>query len=430
MAKTYIASQETLLDVQKKVDTLVDNLIPTDTPIYGMVIHEASDLNPATRVEYLGANKDFTPMTMNMSTHAMSYGSWGDWTWLKANVPVMCGWDGEINYYLDPDDYTKKIDGTASDVSNSSYAGNAMAVIKKIYKKEYKIGSDRYVYFCERQVDADFQPVGFNVKGKVRDYMLIPLFYGSIDSDGRMRSIAGQWSCLTASGNSSQSTSGSNIDTTAQNTAILKTSANGLFFGGALVNTLADICVMLTKSTDSQSAFGSGMCSTYVDDKSQHYGTKINTVIGGGRFYGSNDNASFNKIFHSAVLGSYMLWQRDPYFIVVNGRIKVSTDYTYDLSGGSYLDTGCDVTENFYHAMHDVIKGYGPIPSKSITATSATGYCDMNWVNAAIAAVSYRLGNCPGGLIDGLWARALNGTASDAWWHVGASILLPAPAAA
>ena len=93
----------------------------------------------------------------------------------------MCGWDGEIKYYLNPDDYTKKADGTASDVSNANFAGNAMAVIKKIYKKEYKVGSDRYVYFCERQVDPDFQPVGFNVKGKVRDYMLIPMFYGSIE---------------------------------------------------------------------------------------------------------------------------------------------------------------------------------------------------------------------------------------------------------
>ena len=34
--------------------------------------------------------------------------------------------------------------------------------------------------------------VGFNVLGKERDYMLIPMFYGSIDSNGKMRSIAGQ----------------------------------------------------------------------------------------------------------------------------------------------------------------------------------------------------------------------------------------------
>ena len=60
--KVFIAEQETLLEVQEQVEKLVRNLVPDDAPIYGMVIHEASDLNPSTRVEYLGANKDFTPM--------------------------------------------------------------------------------------------------------------------------------------------------------------------------------------------------------------------------------------------------------------------------------------------------------------------------------------------------------------------------------
>ena len=255
--KVFIAEQETLLEVQEQVEKLVRNLVPDDAPIYGMVIHEASDLNPSTRVEYLGANKDFTPMSMNMSTHAMNYGSWADWDWLKANVPVMCNWDGGIDYFLDPDDYTKKADGTNSDAANIDYAGDAMAIVKKIYKKEYKVGNDRYVYFCERKVDDDFHAVGFNVLGKERDYMLIPMFYGSIDSNGKMRSIAGQWSCLTASGSAADNATGKAIGTAEQYTAIQAASSKALFFGGALTNTLADICILLSKSTDSQTAFGS-----------------------------------------------------------------------------------------------------------------------------------------------------------------------------
>lgn len=428
--KVFIAKEETAQAIKEDTEKLLRNLVPDDTPIYGMVIHEASDLDPATRVEYLGANKDYTPMSMNMTTHAMDYGSWAGWSWLAANVPVMCGWDGEIDYYLDPDDYTKKADGTASDVANADYAGNAMAVIKKIYKKEYKVGSDRYVYFCERKVDDDFQPVGFNVGGKERDYMLIPMFYGSIDANGRMRSISGVWSCLSASGSASDNANGTAIGTAEQNTAILKTSANGLFFGGPLTNTLADLCVMLTKSTDSQASFGYGMCSSYVEDKAQHYGSKVNAVVGGGQFYGSEDKTSFNKILHSCVLGSYMLWQRDPYVVMVNGRIKVSTDYSYDLTGAAYLDTGCDLSASGFYATTHVIKGYGPIPSDEVTGSTALGYCDYCWVNATITAVSLRFGNCHDGLHDGLWVRDLNRVASDAWWGYGASLLLPAPAAA
>ena len=428
--KVFIAEQETLLEVQEQVEKLVRNLVPDDAPIYGMVIHEASDLNPSTRVEYLGANKDFTPMSMNMSTHAMNYGSWADWDWLKANVPVMCNWDGGIDYFLDPDDYTKKADGTNSDAANIDYAGDAMAIVKKIYKKEYKVGNDRYVYFCERKVDDDFHAVGFNVLGKERDYMLIPMFYGSIDSNGKMRSIAGQWSCLTASGSAADNANGKAIGTAEQYTAIQAASGKALFFGGALTNTLADICILLSKSTDSQTAFGSGMCSTYVEDKAQHYGTKINTVIGGGQFYGSNDNKSFNKIFHSCVMGSYMLWQRDPYMLLINGRIKVSPDYTYDLTGAKYLDTGVNLAKNGYYATTQVVKDFGAVPNDEIACSSATGYCDHTWVNAEITAVSLRFGICANGANDGLWARTLNTVAADAWWHCGASKLLPAPAAA
>lgn len=327
--KVFIAEQETLLEVQEQVEKLVRNLVPDDAPIYGMVIHEASDLNPSTRVEYLGANKDFTPMSMNMSTHAMNYGSWADWDWLKANVPVMCNWDGGIDYFLDPDDYTKKADGTNSDAANIDYAGDAMAIVKKIYKKEYKVGNDRYVYFCERKVDDDFHAVGFNVLGKERDYMLIPMFYGSIDSNGKMRSIAGQWSCLTASGSAADNATGKAIGTAEQYTAIQAASSKALFFGGALTNTLADICILLSKSTDSQTAFGSGMCSTYVEDKTQHYGTKINTVIGGGQFYGSNDNKSFNKIFHSCVRDWYEKEALEQTWSVATLQRNISSQYYY-----------------------------------------------------------------------------------------------------
>lgn len=171
------------------------------------------------------------------------------------------------------------------------------------------------------------------------------------------------------------------------------------------------------------------MCSTYVEDKTQHYGTKINTVIGGGQFYGSNDNKSFNKIFHSCVMGSYMLWQRDPYMLLINGRIKVSPDYTYDLTGAKYLDTGVNLAKNGYYATTQVVKDFGAVPNDEIACSSATGYCDHTWVNAEIPAVSLRFGDCTCGAGDGLWARTLCDVAARAWWGCGASKLLPAPAA-
>ena len=172
------------------------------------------------------------------------------------------------------------------------------------------------------------------------------------------------------------------------------------------------------------------MCSTYVEDKAQHYGTQINTVVGGGQFYGSSDQKSFNKIFHSCVMGSYMLWQRDPYMLLKNGRILVSPDYTYDLTGATYLDTGVDLAANGYYATTRVIEDFGSVPTDELVCSSATGYCDHTWVNATILAVSLRFGSCNHGLPDGLFARPLSIVAANAWWGCAASKLLPAPAAA
>lgn len=70
------------------------------------------------------------------------------------------------------------------------------------------------------------------------------------------------------------------------------------------------------------------------------------------------------------------------------------------------------------------------MPNDEIACSSATGYCDHTWVNAEIPAVSLRFGDCGIGADAGLWARALNPVAANAWWSCGASKLLPAPAAA
>ena len=108
----------------------------------------------------------------------------------------------------------------------------------------------------------------------------------------------------------------------------------------------------------------------------------------------------------------------------------MSPDYTYDLTGAKYLDTGVNLAKNGYYATTQVVKDFGAVPNDEIACSSATGYCDHTWVNAEIPAVSLRFGNCADGADGGLWARALDVVASYAWWHSGASKLLPAPAAA
>ena len=134
--------------------------------------------------------------------------------------------------------------------------------------------------------------------------------------------------------------------------------------------------------------------------------------------------------FSIAALWGVICCGRDPYMLLINGRIKVSPDYTYDLTGAKYLDTGVNLAKNGYYATTQVVKDFGAVPNDEIACSSATGYCDHTWVNAEIPAVSLRFGDCDGGANVGLWARTLHVVAADAWWIYGASKLLPAPAAA
>lgn len=40
--------------------------------------------------------------------------------------PCMLKTNGQVDYYLNENDYSKKADGTASDITNVNYNGNAM----------------------------------------------------------------------------------------------------------------------------------------------------------------------------------------------------------------------------------------------------------------------------------------------------------------
>ena len=133
--KVNIARQDTLEEVL--------NIIKTEA-VYGFIEHNAI-LAPSTRIEYIGANKNYTPITITKGG-GYSLGDWGDFPWLKANKPYMVRSDGTADYRLDENDYTKKEDGTASDVANADYDGGAFAWAQKIYKREYTSGDDRYAF--------------------------------------------------------------------------------------------------------------------------------------------------------------------------------------------------------------------------------------------------------------------------------------------
>lgn len=409
--RVNIADKETL-------DKIYNALVPDE--IYGFIEH-MDILAPGQRIEYTGANKDYSPITVNKETGQASYNSWANFPWLLANKPYMVHSDGTADYRLNENNYAQKEDGSASDVANAAYDGGAFAWAMKIYKQEYTVGSDRVVNFSISKRDG-FEPIGFiDPSNRELEGVWIPMFYGTIISD-KMKCISGNQPCY-------------NTATAAEKTAIDAFGSKAKFFGGAIVETLIDLMILFAKTTDLQAAYGNGNCSGYDASLAPTYGVKQNAVVGGGQFYGTSDGKSLNKIFHSIVLGSYNQWMRDPYVVCVNGKVKVSKNYNYDLTGAAYEDAGIThgkINDNaaygpVYAHIFRTIGGFGALPAAPYKGSTALGGCDGMWVNTGITAVALRFGYCVDGLIAGPRALGLNATAGYAYWYLGAAILLLPP---
>lgn len=415
--KIYVADKETLDKVY--------NILATE-PVWGFIEH-MSIKSPSQRIEAIGLNKTYRNVTRDGSTGIVSMNDWANFPVVKANKPYMVKSDGTPDYMLSETNYALKADGvTASDVSNVDYDGGAFSWMPRVYKHERMEGNDRVVMFSMTERDG-FGPVGFvDGENNVLEGVWLPMFYGSIlGADGstpKMVSLAGLQPHHTKT-------------TAEQNTAINNFSSRARFLGGPIVETIIDILIMMAGTTDLQTAYGKGNCKGYDASLAPTYGVKQNAVVAGGQFYGTDDGKSLNKIFHSIVLGSYQQWMRDPYEVVVNGRVKVSKNYKYDPTGATYEDTGINVPNGpkrwEYPMRYQTVEGYGAIPAIEFDGGStATGSCDGLYRHESqqtMTAVALRFANCADDLIGGLRARYWYNGAADARWHLGAADLLLPP---
>jgi hypothetical protein len=411
--RVYVADKETLDKVY--------NILAVEQ-IWGFVEH-MNVKSPSARIEAIGINKNYKNVTRDGSTGLLSLNDWADFPIIKANKAYMVKPDGTPDYMLYDTDYSKKADGTTdSDIANVDYDGGAFSWFPKIYKHEHMEGDDRIVLFSMTERDG-YDPIGFiDPDGKVLEGVWLPMFYGSIVDD-KMRSLSGLQPCYGKT-------------TEEERTAIQNFSTRACHLGGPIVETIIDILMMMAGSTNLQATYGLGNSSGYDASLTPTMGVKQNAIIGGGQFYGTDDGKSLNKIFHSIVLGSFQQWMRDPYEIVVNGRVKVSKNYTYDLTAASYSDTGIDIPAVeakgwCYPLRYQTVPGYGSIPALTLEGGSTSmGSCDGLYRSASqdkITAVALRFGRCVNGLSAGPRARNWSSTATHTDWNIGAADLLLPP---
>lgn len=355
MSKTFIAQKDTLDAALAGVAVSKADLV------YGFIEHNAV-LDPSQRIEYIGANIDYSPISITMGG-GYDLGDWADFPWLMQNRPYMVRSDGTPDYPLDPDDYTQKFGNpeywegagateAPSDVDNEDYDGGAFAWLPKIYKREYMAGNDRYVYFSLKPRPG-FEAWGFvDNDGNELEGLWLPMFYASTDGT-KAQSLAG--TAPTVSKTCTQE-----ID------LLSAVGTRAVHFGGPIAQTIIDLQIMFAKTTYLQGVYGTGNTSSILN----------NAVVDGGQFFATNDNTHLNKIFHSVLLGTYQLYVRDPYLIAFDDSVKIATDYIVDQTGASYLDTGIELPASTqYPSYFRTVGGFGALPVYPYNGTITTGGC-------------------------------------------------------
>ena len=125
------------------------------------------------------------------SNSEFDYGDWGDMWFITGCKPCMLKYDGTVDYYLDPSDYTKKEDGTASDISNKDYAGNAMASIPLVWVCRYEDDDYYYEIISDRQYNNSYHAYAHTqADGSIADCFYVGMF-PSIKVGSRARSLYG-----------------------------------------------------------------------------------------------------------------------------------------------------------------------------------------------------------------------------------------------
>lgn len=388
--------------------------------IYGVHINSA-DSNPKTRVRYLADAVGMTPASMNFTSGTFDYGSWANAFFMPK--PCMLKTNGQVDYYLNENDLTKKIDGSASDVANVDYDGNAMMewgngtdIIWWKIEPDKGNPNSASLYVANYQADKDFKNLNFiDINGNEKAHFYTPIYNGSLDSNNKLRSISGQ--TVIKSKTASQ--------------GMIYARANGAgyeieqYVDRLLINILL---IIMGKSTDTQDVFGRGASENTGDE---YLPLKAGTMNGKGLFWGENAGKAGVKVFG---MENYYgnQWRRTAGLILANGIAKVklspstkdgSSATNYNTDGTGYIEipnstpsgaSGGYIRDMLYTAL-------GMFPTV-ITGSSSTYYPDGCWFDITIIAFALFGGTTRHSRLCGALCVNLDNLSDTTWETIGLSL--------
>ena len=386
--------------------------------LYGFHI-TSNESDPLSKITYLEDAVGMSPAYMDFTNGVFEYGSWRNAFFMPR--PCMVKFNGTVDYYLDPDDFTKKEDGTASDVANTSYEGNAMIEWgregKKIWGKAVPDSGDPTgvsIYFSDEKVDSTYHDWSFiNQNNQHVDHFFTPIYNGSMDANGKMRSLSGQ-------------SISNNFSGSAELTAC-KNNGDGWYMEVVSDRMLITYLLwLMSKSTDLQGAYGQGLTS---GGESAMKAYKTGALDKMGMFFGYSDTSHAVKVFGMENFWGCQ-WRRTAglinkkgaiFYKLTRGTADGSTATDYNSDGTGYLAGPTSMPDGGYVTKYDYSTGIY-IPAE-VGGSDKTYYCDYYWINKAATCYALYGGSSASSSYCGSCVRLNNGF-GNAWWDVGAALSL------
>lgn len=381
-------------------------------------------------IEYLADAKDMIPAYMDFTNNTFSYGSWEelikDWA-----QPCMLTYGGEVDYYLDPDDYTKRKDGTASDISDENYNGNVM--IKRSWNNKpmwYKVvpmdgGDSACIYIADKKVDDDFHCWSFiNNQGQQVNSYYTAAYNGSV-INGKLRSLSGKQV-------SNKTTRQQEVNYAKAN----NTDEDVLWYTDVYCDWLLDqyLCWLIGANLNTQSQFGRGLCDNGTEAINNSFRTGIQNTK--GLCYGTNSgtaNVYTNavKMFGRENLWGFQ-WRGIAGWINANGTQKVKLTYgtedgstasAYNFDGTGYITIGAapsGTNGGYINRMR--FNGLGLSVPYISSGSESTYYCDGLWFNNSQNNYALVSGSSDYGSQVGVSYSNLHNLSSNSAWSIGVAL--------
>lgn len=321
-------------DVNRSLVNKADCFVSPGEYLFGYDL-DVSDSNPATRVSYpLGVdNYIYTPAKMNFDNKTFNYGGWPSSAGEKfMPKPCMLDFNGTVREYLNPNDYTKTVDGATSLIYSTAENVNAMMEWPKIWTKRWEENGTYHFRCSDVQIDESYECwCNYNYKGEEVDHFYTAIFLGKkITTNGvsTIRSMA-----------YSNSTNLKRSVNTSYDSFVTATRATGNgwdmeSYADRLL--IQDLLIMMGKTTNLASVYGAG--STYSTPTNEN-----NYHLKSGLFKVGYDYANSTSV---QIFGMEHFWGCLDRWITgfVNDNQELKVKYTRSTVDGStatdYNNTG------------------------------------------------------------------------------------------